>query len=43
MTITANRTRSLSIARDAMVIAAAVFAVLGAVVRRGSHGPRCAG
>ena len=34
MTLAANRTRSLSIVRDAMVIAAAVFAILGATARR---------
>jgi hypothetical protein len=34
MTLTSNRTRSLSIVRDAMVIAAAVLALLGASARR---------
>ena len=34
MTVPASRTRSLFIVRDAMVVAAAVFAILGATARR---------
>ena len=34
MNAAASRTRSLFIVRDAMVIAAAVFAILGATARR---------
>jgi hypothetical protein len=33
MTLTSNRTRSLSIVRDALVLVAAVLALLGAATR----------